>query len=208
MSKRLRSGAAASFALAALLAGASVLLGASSAQALPQALPLQVSFTDLLPGDVRSTSWPVQVPRQTVIVQAALHKDGAGDLRWTTRLCPVLGGSCLDLMTAVVGTPVAAGAYELEVGLTVLDMQPGQSQSLEGRFTLVEDGLPSGTGTGTGTGTGGGGGGGVLASTGFPAQSLGLTAVAVAVLGVLLVVLARRRRDDSPTDVPPAERAP
>jgi LPXTG-motif cell wall-anchored protein len=198
MSKRLRSGAAASFALAALLAGASVLLGASSAQALPQALPLQVSFTDLRPGDVRSTSWPVRVPRQTVIAQAALHKDGAGDLRWTARLCPVLGSACLDLMTAVVGTPLAAGAYELEVGLTVLDMPPGQSQSLDGRFILVEDGLLAGTG----------GGGGALASTGFPAQSLGLTAVAVAVLGVLLVVVARRRRDDSPTDVPPAERAP
>lgn len=198
MSKRLHSGAAASFALAALLAGASVLFGASSAQALPLPLPLQVSFTDLLPGDVRSTSWPVQVPREAVIAQAVLHKNGAGDLRWTARLCPVAGSACVDLMTAVVGTPLAAGSYELEVGLTVLDMQPGQSQTLEGRYTLVEDGLLAGTG----------GGPGVLASTGTPALSFGLTAVAVAALGLLLVVLARRRRDDDTTNVPPAEGAP
>ena len=198
MSTRLRSGAAASFALAALLAGASVLLGASSAQALPQPLPLQVSFTDLLPGDVRSTSWPVQVPHPAVIAQAALARAGTGDLRWTAWLCPVAGTACLDLMTAEVGTPLAAGDYELQVGLTVVDLQPGQSQTLEGRYTLVEDKVLPDTG----------GGPGVLASTGAPALSLGLTAVAVAVLGVLLVVLARRRRADELTKAPSVEVAP
>ena len=190
MSTRLRSGAATSFALAALLAGASVVLGAGSAQALPQPVPLQVSFADLLPGDVRSTSWPVQVPYPAVIAQAALVKAGAGDLRWTARLCPVAGSACLDLLTAGVGTPLAAGDYELQVGLTVVDMQPGQSQSLEGRYTLVEDGLLAGTG----------GGPDVLASTGAPALSLGLTGVVVAVLGLLLVVLAHRRRGGDRTD--------
>lgn len=202
MTRRLRTGAATSFLLAALLAVAFVLLGAGTAQAVPQSLPLQVSFTDLQPGDVRSTSWPVRIPQQAKIAQAVLHKDGPGDVQWTAQLCPVSGAGCLDVITAVVGTPIAAGDYTLRVGLTVVELQPGQTQSLEGRYTFVEDddGLLADT-------SGPHGRGGALAATGSSVLPVGLTAVAVAALGVLFVVLARRG-DDEEADATGPEGAP
>ncbi|HEY0118127.1 MAG TPA: hypothetical protein VGC04_05040 [Cellulomonas sp.] len=201
MSRRLDTGAATSLVLAAVLACAWVVLGAGSAQALPRSLPLQVSFTDLQPGQTRSTSWPVQIPTRARITQAMLRQDGPGGVRWTARLCPVSGAACLDVMTAAVGTSITAGDYLLTVGLTVVDLQPGQSQSLEGRYTLVEDD------DGVLADTGGDGPNGGLASTGLSVLPLGVTALALAALGVLLVVLARRRHEEQASD-PPAEGSP
>ena len=193
MTGRLRAGAATSLVVATLLAGASVVLGAGSAQAAPRPLPVQVSFTDLQPGDVRSTSWPVDIAARARIATAVLHQDGSGGVEWSAWLCPVGGATtCLDVMSAGPGTVVAAGAYQMSVGLTVRDLRPGQSQSLEARYTFVQDddGVLADTSGGRPGHTG------LLARTGAAALPLVLTALAAATLGVLLVVLARRRRDD------------
>ena len=189
------TGAATSLALGALLAGASVVLGAGTAQAAPQALPVRVSFTELQPGDVRSSSWPVQIAAPAKVASAVLHQDGAPGVRWTARLCPTSGaGTCVDVMTLGQGASVAAGAYVMSVGLTVTgDLQPGQSHSLEARYTFVEDddGMLADT-----SGPFGSGRGRSLALTGSAVLPLAASALAATTLGVLLVVLARRRRDD------------
>lgn len=210
MARRLRTGAATSLVLAALLAVAFVLLGAGTAQAVPQSLPMQVSFTDLRPGEVRSTSWPVRIPQRARISQAVLRLDGPGDVRWTARLCPVGGAACVDVMTAAVGTPIAAGDYVLAVGLQVVEMQPGMTQSLEGRYMLVQDddGVLADTSGSFGRGGSRPGHGGSLAATGLSVLSLGAMALSLGALGVVLVAIVRRRRDSERPDVPRAEGAP
>lgn len=180
MTGRLGAGAAASLLVAAVLALACVVLTAGTAQALP--LPVQVSFDNLLPGEVRSTSWPVSVPVPARIADATMRQDAPGGVQWTARLCPTAGGACLDLLSATVGTTVAEGDYRVQVGIDAVNLQPGQSRSLEARYTLAEaeDGWLADTG-------------GALAMTGVPALPVALTSVGLAAVGVLLVVLARRR---------------
>ncbi len=184
MTGRLGAGAAASLLAATVLALVWVVLTAGTARA--SALPVQVSFDNLLPGETRSTSWPVSVPVAATIAAATVHQDGADGVRWTVRLCPAAGGGCLDLLSAVAGQAVAQGDYRVQVGLVATDLEPGQSRGLDARYTLTEgaDGWLADTG-------------GALAMTGTPAMALALTAVALATLGGLLVVVARRRdRDD------------
>lgn len=205
MTIRLRTGAATSLALGALLAGFSVLLGAGSAQAAPQALPVQVSFTDLMPGDVRTTSWPVQVGAQARVVTAVVHQEAAGGVLWTARLCPAGGtAACLDVLTIDHGTRIAAGEYVMSVGATVTGaLQPGQTRTLEAHYTLVQDddaardddGLLADT---SGSGSSTRGHGRSLASTGSAVLPLALSGLAATTVGVVLVVLARRRRDGEP----------
>ncbi|OJV78505.1 MAG: hypothetical protein BGO37_07205 [Cellulomonas sp. 73-92] len=195
MTRRAAAGAATSFLVAALLALACVVLTAATARA--ASLPVQVSFDNLLPGDVRSTSWPVTVPTPARIATATVHQGGSGGVQWTARLCPAGGGGCVDLMSATVGTPLAQGTYSLQVGVSAGDLQPGQTRTLDARYTLVEvaDGWLADTGGPLG------GGGGQLAMTGLPAVALGITAVGAAGLGGVLVVLARRRRAAADADM-------
>lgn len=183
MTGRLGAGAAASLLVAAVLALACVVLTAGTAQAVP--LPVQVSFDNLLPGEVRGTSWPVSVPVPARIAAAAVRQDDG--VQWTARLCPTAGGACLDLLSATVGTTVAEGDYRVQVGVDATDLQPGQSRSFEARYTLAEaeDGWLADTG-------------GALAMTGVPALAVGSVAVLTAAFGAVLVLLARRRRDDEP----------
>lgn len=180
MTGRLGAGAAASLLVAAVLALACVVLTAGTAQALP--LPVQVSFDNLLPGEVRSTSWPVSVPVPARIAAATVHQDAPGGVQWTVRLCPTAGGGCLDLLPATVGTTVAEGEYRVQVGIDAINLQPGQTRTFEARYTLAE----SGDGWLADTG-------GALAMTGVPALAVALMSVGLAGVGVLLVVLARRR---------------
>ena len=194
MTRRAAAGAATSFLVAALLALACVVLTAATARA--ASLPVQVSFDNLLPGDVRSTSWPITVPAPARIATATVHQAGTGGVQWTARLCPAGGGACVDLLSATVGTALAQGSYSLQVGVSAGDLQPGQTRTLEARYTLVEvaDGWLADTG-------GSLGGGGQLAMTGLPAVALGITAAGAAGLGGVLVVLARRRQEaDADTD--------
>lgn len=181
MTRRAAAGAATSFLVAGLLALACVVLTAATARA--ASLPVQVSFDNLLPGEVRSTSWPVNVPAPARIATATVLQAGSGGVRWTARLCPAAGGGCVDLLSAATGTALAQGDYSLQVGVSATDLQPGQTRTLEARYTLVEvtDGWLADTG-------------GQLAMTGVPASALGLTAVGLAGLGWVLVVVARRRR--------------
>lgn len=188
MTGRLGAGAAASLLVAAVLALACVVLTAGTAQAVP--LPVQVSFDNLLPGEVRSTSWPVSVPVSARIAAATVHQGAPGGVQWTAQLCPTTGGGCLDLLSATVGTTVAEGEYRMQVGIDAVNLQPGQSRSFEARYTLAEaeDGWLADTG-------------GSLAMTGVPALALGLVSAALATVGALLVILARRERGG---EVPPA----
>ena len=195
MTRRAAAVAATSFLVAALLALAFVVLTAATARA--ASLPVQVSFDNLLPGDVRSTSWPISVPAPARIATATVREGGSGGVQWTARLCPTAGGACVDLMSATVGTALAQGDYSMEVGVSAGDLQPGQTRTLEARYTLVEvaDGWLADTG-------------GTLAMTGLPAAALAVVAVLAAGSGALLVFLARRRREQPSADAPGTEPAP
>jgi hypothetical protein len=178
------TGAAASFAVAAALAVACMLAGATGAQAVPTSVPLQATFAGLQPGSTASRSWDLSVPHQAQVTHAVLHKSGAGRVVWNAQLCPATGGSCVDLMTARVGATVPAGDYALTVGIVVTELEPGSTQTIEGRFTLAQTG-------------------GELAHTGAQVWTAGLASLAAAVLGVLLVVLARRREREEPAHAQP-----
>ncbi|HWJ86427.1 MAG TPA: hypothetical protein VNR62_13425 [Cellulomonas sp.] len=178
------SGPATSFAVAAMLALACVLVGATGAQAVPTTVPLEATFAGLLPGSSASRSWPVSVPQQAEVSRAVLHKQGGGDVVWHAELCPTTGTTCVDLMSATVGTAVPAGDYALEVGVVVAELEPGSTQSIEGRFTLVQSG-------------------GELAYTGAQVWTVALASLMAAIVGVLLLVVARRRQHEEPLDAQP-----
>ncbi|GEL95875.1 hypothetical protein [Cellulomonas composti] len=176
---RTRGGRFAALALAfAALLGLASVVGATRAQALPLSIPLEVTFRDMMPGESASHTWQVTVPERAVVSEARLEESGPGEATWTTELCPG-AGACLDLGTLKVGTPLPAGSYDLRVGVTVHELDPGQTQSIEGRYTLV--GAPGDDG---------------LASTGLGAGPLAAAALAFALLGLLLLVVGRRRRTE------------
>ncbi len=172
----------ASFAAAAALALASTVAGATSAQALPRAMPVEVHFRDLRPGSSASTSWALAVPRHAQVAQVAVTRTGTGVARWTATLCPSSGAACINLLAAVRGTSIPAGVYTLRVGVTMVDLDPGDTQSLEARYLLSEREA------------------GPLAATGTAASTLAALAGAAAAAGILLAALGRRRRalDDEP----------
>jgi len=164
--------------VAAVLAVACVFVGASGASALPSSVPLAASFSNLMPGDSASKTWRLVVPQEARVSQAVLNRTGTGVVDWRAQMCPTTGRPCVDLLKARVGTPVPAGTYELTVNLTVVELEQSETQSLEGRFTLVEAG------------------GGELAHTGAQVWSAALASVLAAVVGILLVLVARRRHRD------------
>ncbi|MEN0127997.1 MAG: hypothetical protein AAGC49_01055 [Brevundimonas sp.] len=163
--------------MATVLAVACVFVGASGASALPSSVPLAASFSNLMPGDSASKTWRLVVPQEARVSQAVLNRTGTGVVDWRARMCPTTGGTCVDLMKASVGTPIHAGTYELTVNLTVVELEQSETQSLEGRFTLVEAG-------------------GELAHTGAQVWSAALASVLAAGVGILLVLVARRRHRD------------
>ncbi|WP_426594322.1 LPXTG cell wall anchor domain-containing protein [Cellulomonas sp. McL0617] len=170
-----------SIALVALLASACLVVGMSAAEAssLPQSVPLRATFVDMFPGDSAHQAWTVDIPNDARVAKTDVVATGPGVAHWTATLCPRAGGPCVDLLAVGTGTVIDAGAYDLGIGVTLVSIDPGQSQSLDGRITLVESG------------------GGSLAMTGADSVvPLLLAAAAACALGLLLVVLARRRRDD------------
>jgi len=148
-------------------------------------LDLTMSFDELLPGETRSESTPVELPVAVRVGEVRLHEVGPrGGVRWAAELCPESGDPCVDLL-ARGGTPsyVAAGRAAIVVTVTELALGPGGGSSLVGRITFDEVGT--------------------LAITGPEAvPSLVATAAALVSTGALLVVLARRRRAVEPDGAP------
>ncbi|WP_029292063.1 hypothetical protein [Cellulomonas sp. HZM] len=182
MTHPMRATAAVSLALAAALAVLGVLAGASGASA--DEVPLRFSFTNLLPGDVRSSSQPYRLEQDARVEAAVVDASPGSGVAWRAALCGS-SGSCVDLMTVREGDELAAGDYTLTVGVTADDIRPGEVSSLEGRITLVE--RTSGS----------------LASTGSTVLPLAAGAVALGVLGLLLILVARRRDHDDETGQEP-----
>ena len=165
---------AGSTALAALLLGvlAAVLAGTPVHARI---VPVDMSFSQLLPGEERSSSAAVSVPRDArladvVVDEATDHPDS---FIWDVNLCRP-AGECLAVVPSSEGAELAAGAYALEVAVRLVAGAPaGASSMLAGHLVLVDaDGELPLTGT-----------------------SPGLLVVAVCLLGAgaVLVALARRR---------------
>ena len=174
MTRRLGAAGVVSMAVAALLAVVGVLLGASAAGAAPTSVPLTFAFTGLVPGESQTQSRTYHLGQDARVVSVTLGTTPGAT--WTAELCRQ--GACTDVLAMRAGHELAAGDYDLRVGVTATSLLPGDVSSVSGRLSFVE------------VGTGG------LAHTGSDLLPVSLAALALTALGLLLVVAARRRRDD------------
>ncbi|MFC8190442.1 hypothetical protein ACFUMH_02130 [Cellulomonas sp. NPDC057328] len=202
MSRRRRRGAAASLVLAVLLALASVLVAAGSATASSRTEPLTATFTGLVPGAARSTSWVLDVARDAVVTEVETTELATGGVRWDVALCAPAGDACLPVTRDAVGVRLPAGSYRLTVRVQATDaLEPGETRTLDGHVVLSDaggaDGDAAAVWPGGGTGaTGRSAASGPLALTGASALPLLLVAVASGVVGLVALLAARRGRDD------------
>lgn len=173
---------AASMALAVLLTMAAVLLGASAARAQPTTVPLAFDFTGLLPGDSRTESYPYDLEQDARIVSVTF--DTTPGATWSAELC--WHETCDDVLTMIPGDELAAGRYELRVGVTMTSLQPGATSSVSGQLSFVEAAA------------------GGLAHTGSAPWPVSLAALALTAVGLLLVLASRRRRRHDERPATPA----
>ena len=171
--------------VALVLTVAATFLGASAAGAAPTSVPLTFEFTGLHPGESQSQSRTYRLGRDARVVSVTVGTTPGAT--WTALLCRQ--GTCADVLAMRAGHDLAAGDYDLRVGVTATSLLPGDVSSIGGRLSFVE----------TGTGN--------LAQTGSDPWPVSLAALAMTALGLLLVVAARRRRNDErPT--PPVATGP
>lgn len=172
MTRRLGAAGVASMALAVVLSVAGALLGASAAGAAPTDVPLTFAFAGLYPGESQTQSRTYRLDQDARVV--SVRSGTTAGATWTAVLCRQ--GTCTDVLTMRAGHELAAGDYDLRVGVTATNLLPGDVSSLQGRLSLVE--AASGN----------------LARTGSDPWPVSLAALAATGLGLLLVLAARRRR--------------
>jgi LPXTG-motif cell wall-anchored protein len=163
-------------ALVAVLAGTGVT--SATAATPPERLTVSMTFTDVLPGVTQTQAASVDLVHRARVTDVELQEEGAvGAVVWAAHLCPP-AGTCLDLMADhTVGEVLPAGAYRFVVSATGGTLGGGLATSLVGRVSVVRTDQ--------------------LAMTGADGwATLAATGLALAAAGVLLVALARRRRDD------------
>ncbi len=179
MANRAR-GAAGALALAVVLALASAVLGGAAAAADPLPEPrFALSFDGMLPGEMRSASTPYTVPVEAVLRAGSVEPIEGSDpgFTWRVRLCGA-AGTCADVTE---GLSVPAGEYLLTTEVT-LDPAAEASVRSSIRANLVFVEAPV-------EGPGG------LPVTGSPSGALLVLAALATGLGLVLVVLGRRRDD-------------
>ncbi|WP_136520436.1 hypothetical protein [Cellulomonas telluris] len=195
MRSRIR-GAAASFALAAVLALVATFTVPSSASAAPRSERFHASFENLVPASTRSATARVSVPQAAVVTGVTVEEDPAPGLTWDVTLCPSGGGECVPVRHGHTGARVAAGVHTLRIAVAATsDLQPGARSAIRGRIVLAADDA-AGAGATTAPRPVGTTGGGALATTGASTLPLVLTALATTVVGLLLLLGARRQRED------------
>lgn len=191
MNRRRRRTAVVSLLLATVLALASVVAAAGSASASTRTEPLRATFENLVPGSTASAAWGLELRHDAVVTDVTLSETGPGELDWAVELQDRTTGTRTPLTDGVRGAQLAAGTYDLRVTVDVIDIPGGATSTLDGHVVFAESGTAGG-----GLDSGDGPGRGYLASTGFAALPLLLTAVATALVGLLLLLGARRRRDE------------
>lgn len=180
MTRRLGAAGVVSMAVAVVLTLVGVLLGASAAGAAPTSVPLAFEFGGLYPGESQTQSRTYRLDRDARVV--SVRSGTTPGATWTALLCRQ--GTCVDVLAMRPGQELAAGAYDLRVGVTATSLLPGDVSSIEGRLFLVEAGA------------------GNLAQTGSDPWPVSLAALAMTALGLLLVLASRRRRDDERSSTP------
>ena len=172
---------------AALLVGVLGIGGATvtRADAPPRHVDVNVRFDNLLPGETRTATVPVDMQLDARVAGVRLQEQGpAGAVRWSARLCGAASTACFDLLAGAPGAEIGRGAHTFVVSVTAVDLGEGQAASLVGRVQLAESGTLPDTGAD-----------GRLALTGTgDAASLVATALAAVSVGALLVALAHHRR--------------
>jgi len=180
--------AAGSLAAALLLAVPAVLLGVTGAQGQVVAEPtIHFAFTGMVPGEQRSDSAPVEVAVEATLtdVRVTELENTADAFVWAVSLCPSGTGGCIPVTESGEGRRVPSGTYALTVDIRLGEGAPAGARSeIEGRIRLVERVADDDDGGG-------------LPPTGFAARGLLVAAVALTVLGLVLL-LATRRRGENP----------
>lgn len=135
---------------ALLLGVLAALAGAAPASA--RIVTINMAFEDLLPGERRSDTARVALPRDARLVDVVVGEETTdpGAFAWDFELCPPRG-ECLPVTPASEGTLLGAGDHSLVVVVTLDDDAPAlASSTLTGRlvFAAADDdgGLPP-TGT-------------------------------------------------------------
>ena len=152
--------------VALVLTVAATFLGATAAGAAPTSVPLTFEFTGLHPGESQSQSRTYRLGRDARVVSVTVGHDARGDLDGAA--LPA-GGRVPTSWRCVAGHDLAAGDYDLRVGVTATSLLPGDVSSIGGRLSFVE----------TGTGN--------LAQTGSDPWPVSLAALAMTAFGLLLV---------------------
>lgn len=172
-----RAPIAALLTAAILLCVGSLLLGTSAqAQVIRAPYATSTAFTELTPGEAAATFLPLDLPVQATVTSATLKPSGRdGAFLWTARLCEQ-GGTCTPVADTV-GRTYAAGTYQIELAVVASDdLGNGEQGSVAGRLTFVgaedED---------------------QLAVTGAAPGALAVLATLCAVVGLGLLIGARRR---------------
>lgn len=213
MTPHRRRTAVVSLLLAVVLALASVVASAAGADASTRTEPLRATFENLSPGSTASASWGLELRRAAVVTEVTAVEAGPGGVEWDVRLCARATGTCTPVTDGATGARLAAGAYDLRVAVAATpDLPPAATTTLDGRIVLADADAADAVAPG-----GRAPGDAPLAMTGLPALSLLLAALATALVGLLLLLGARRRRADeaavpvpvpAPVPVPDPERRP
>ena len=115
------------------------------------------------PARARAQSRTYRLGRDARVVSVTVGHDAGAT--WTALLCRQ--GTCADVLAMRAGHDLAAGDYDLRVGVTATSLLPGDVSSIEGRLSFVE----AGTGN--------------LAQTGSDPWPVSLAALAMTALGLL-----------------------
>lgn len=175
-SSSIRWWASGSIAAALLLGVLAALVAATPANA--RIVTIDMSFEQLQPGERRSDTAVVSLPREARLTDVVVGEESTDPdaFRWDVALCPPQG-PCVPVAPSSEGTRLDAGSYELRVEVTLGADAPALASSLvTGRLVFTDDGD----------------GGDGLPPTGV-SPALLVAAVGLLVVGVGLVRVARRR---------------
>jgi len=177
--------------LSTAVLGVYVLVLAQAASATVVRHPIRMSFTNLVPGESRTQSRTISLPQDARVSHVeASSTTGTDAFTWRVQLCPRSGG-CLTVGPEATDARLAGGTYDLRTTVTMAqDAEVARTGALSGVLTFTADGDDGLSDPKN------------LASTGIAVRGAAALAVLLLLLGMVLVLMGRRRADQDEEDAP------